>query len=193
MFTTTAARTLLVIAASILLSGCFVSVNPLVTGDNIVYPLSAGAYAYYSNDSSKAEYIADIEIRSNGYYSSHADFDHNGAVMRDMGDGLYIVQEPETAGDYVQYGLVKIDGGTAKVWEPGCGDLSESDRIDLNVSKEDDGDCAFTSYPQLREALLIYYGNNKSSPAGRFVRQSTNQQTPATTPSKNRDGHGGGS
>ncbi len=191
MFKTVIARTLLISAASILLSGCFVSVDPLITGSKIVYPLTAGSYAYYSNGSSEAEYVADIEIRSNGYFSSHADFDHDGAVMRDMGNGLYIVQEPETAGDNVQYGLVKVDGGTAEVWEPGCGDLSESDRLDLNIIKEDDGDCAFTSYPQLREALLIYFENNKSSPAGKFVRQSSNQQS--TTTPKNNDGRGGGS
>lgn len=189
-------RLTLLSAISVLLSGCFVSVKPLVTGDKIVYPLIAGSYAYYTSGSSEAEYVADIEIRSNGYFSSHTDFDHDGAVMRDMGNGLYIVQEPETAGENVQYGLIKVTGGTAEVWEPSCSDLSKADRVDLNISEEGDGDCAFTSYPQLREALLIYYDKSKGSPTGKFVRQSPDQNTNSTTTTKqkqkNNDGRGGG-
>jgi|GEM_PF-3700886 len=64
------------------------------------------------------------------------------------------------------------DGGTTYVWEPQCSELPEPDRIDLDITKEEDGDCAFTSYPQLREALLIYYDRYKSSPAGKYVRQN---------------------
>ncbi len=193
MFKTVITRALLVSAATVILSGCFVSVNPLISGNNIVYPLAAGSYAYYSSsDQATPEYVADIKIHSDGYFSSSTEFDHDGAVMRDMGNDLYIVQEPETAGDNVQYGLVKIEGDTADVWEPMCSDLSDSDRADLNISKEDDGDCAFTSYPQLREALLIYYENNKSSPAGKFVRQSSSQQQTPPSSSKDRDGRGGG-
>jgi hypothetical protein len=146
------------------LSGCFKSDNPLITVFNSVAPIPEGTYSYRDTGGKEKSVVITRELTVTKMINA----DDNGALklsyflMRDVGDGWYVVQDGRNA-----YGLIQLKNDVVIEYDEAryCRDLKEAleeeqrPLSDVGATSPTSGDnsgiCTFASFDDLLAAFQV--------------------------------------
>lgn len=159
------------LAASLLLSACFVSKTPLFGPGEAEYPVADGArFAIHKLGSdgkrlNEAPRHLTVTRKGPDYLYIIDGEEPVAGLMDDIGGGDYIalVRDAGKPGE-AMYGLLRKKGGGWLRFSPECSDFIRAvekhgeDRTTFNIAPSGN-DCAFSSYDDLRKAMaaLVRY------------------------------------
>lgn len=154
----------LALLCALALSGCFKSDNPLISVFDSVAPIPEGTYSYKDSGGKEKSVVITRELT----VTKMIDVDDKGApklsylLMRDVGDGWYIVQDGRNA-----YGLIQLKNDVVIEYDEAryCRDLKEAleeeqRRLsDVGATSPNSGDnsgvCTFSSFDGLLAAFQV--------------------------------------
>jgi len=154
----------LALLCALALSGCFKSDYPLITVLNSVAPIPEGTYSYKESGGKEKFIVITRELTVTKMIS----VDDNGVpklsyfLIRDVGDGWYIVQDGRNA-----YGLIQLTNDVVIEYDETkyCGDLKEAleeeqrPLSDVGATSPATGDnsgiCTFSSFDDLLAAFQV--------------------------------------
>jgi hypothetical protein len=168
----------LALAVSTLLSGCFISDNPMFPAASAVRPLEAGRYALFERDgdANKPDEYMDIKLREDGGY----DFiNEKGAVtpvsFHAIAGGLHVAQVrgvPTSQSDPARkgygYALFKVDGREAQVYVLECDKQDRAKMIALGVELRGQYECGID---RVADAAAFFAGLDKGRVSSRMRRE----------------------
>jgi hypothetical protein len=130
--------TLVSLAAALILSGCFSSVEPLYEEASLTCPIgaetvfgsptvdAAGAIAHTPAFTIAPDGRACVRTGSNG--------EPQRLVMAPLGEGWYVAQQYDAERQRYYYGLMRIDGDRFWSYQPNCGDFTQAALEEVGVA-----------------------------------------------------------
>ena len=165
-------RWLILISASLLLSGCFISETLLFSPADADLPLADGTVliTYALDDAGKRKDEPPsrlvVERKEQSYIFKPDGDGPFRAIFDDMGNGYFVAAELDVASDTgPQYGLVHQVGESWFAYTVTCSDFEalikkQKKLADFHIKKSG-SQCRFTSYDDVKNALMFIADNTK--------------------------------
>ena len=165
------AKLAFVTGLGLILSGCFVSDEPLINMRDAepVFPLGAYHAVEYDEESSGKEWTGEIYYVDGMIRSDVDDFPFENMMFRPIDRNIYAAQSSED--DIFMYLILFIhEDGSADMHLPLCDDLSEPARHRHDLSVGDNEICDVSDWQSLRGAFRDYIDEyeGQMSPHVRF-------------------------
>jgi hypothetical protein len=155
------ARQACLVAAALVLSGCFSSQEELIGYWGAERPIEEGVWAHWPTNPDGTEWEfetwrGEVSLERRRYVSDDENFPHEGTRFRALGPEVYITQW--TRADGVGYGVAWLyeDGAVLSYHQPDCADLPEEARIETGVSPDGEGFCLIADLDQLDAVMRAY-------------------------------------
>ncbi len=168
-------RWLILTSTTLLLSGCFISDKPLFSPADAEQPLADGtklaAFALDSDGKRKEDGPQTVTLKhiENGYLVSPSDDEPFRVLFDDIGDRYFIgVASDEDPTKSPLYGLFHQTGTSWFAYLPVCSDFRDLAKAqgkslkDFHIA-DAESDCRFTSYEDLKSALMFLAAHGKPS------------------------------
>lgn len=148
-------------ALALLLSGCFTSEDELIGYWASDRPFAEGVWVHWPTHPDGSEWDretwrGEVQLDRRRYRSDIADFPHEGARFRQLGDAIYIAQIPRDDG--VGYGIAWSceNGAVISYHQPDCGLLTETLLDAYTLTLDPEGFCTVSNLDQLEDVLGAY-------------------------------------
>lgn len=139
--------------ASLALTGCFSSEEPLIGDSAERLPVEAGRYEVLGDSPGAGELSVD-GLSYRFLFSGDPDGEVTTARFRQLAPGIYAGEE---CGESCIYGvLIFRDDGSAALYAPTCGELNAADRARLGLEESRWGDCDVADWTALKNALMAW-------------------------------------
>jgi hypothetical protein len=171
-------NTALVLAASVVLTGCFVSEEPLIDVASSDQPIMTGQYTSYElNDvgdfvDDEDPWVGEIVYQDGYLHSETDDMPLEGGLFRTIAPGIHVGMGGEGSGEDEPYSYVLVftwPDGRVSLHLPMCEHLTEASIARLDLELEEYATCTLTSWDQAEDAFTTYLQDNEGHLAPNIV------------------------